>query len=357
MFMENTKLSGKDNINPFNLSYKEAVERILRHSSADDNAIGYYLPKFITTPLPHSEPDLPHNLYERVNGNYIMNLVGNPKYGFPHSGKARLIIAWIVTQLFKKHHTLKKSGKDMAEVNFQAKEVFRGSIKQMLDSMGYASKGGQNGQITLVKKQLMAIIKSHYEWEKKNSTTGDYEGEAGFLFTDKTKIAWRESRWDEITSYIELNPSIYQYILGKRSGFAPFPIDLRAFTALRKSPMAMDLYCWLTKKMYKILGSDKRHQCFTCKEKHHPFSIPWKALYPQFGASYSRQIDFSNAAKRELKRIKLLWRNRSYHDQESGLTYKGLNYRTPRGRILLDPSPTHIPLDAPKSNFYEVINA
>lgn len=353
--MEDTKF--KTEFNPYTLNFSEAVQRIKERPAAADNAIGYYLPAFINTPLPHSKPDLPHNLYKRFNGDYIMRLVADPEYGFPHSGKARIIISWMITQLFKNHHSMKKSGTDMTVVNARAREVFRGSISEMLRSMGYESHGGENGQITLVKAQLMAIIMSHYKWEKKNKHSDIYEGQDGFLFTDQTTINWRSGHWNEVTSYIELNPAIYQYILGKRDGFAPFPIDLRAFGALRESPMAMDLYCWLTRKMYKIIRSPKRHRCFSCTHKTHPFSIPWSALHSQFGAGYNRQIDFTNFAKKAIKKIKLLWKDRTCQDAATGLTYEGLNVRFPRGRIQLDPSPTHVPLDAPQSTFYEVINA
>ena len=55
------------------------------------------------------------------------------------------------------------------------------------------------------------------------------------------------------------------------------PIDLRALKALKGSPLALDIYSWLTYRMSYL-----RKPCL----------IPWEALQMQFGADYGRQRDF-----------------------------------------------------------------
>ena len=47
---------------------------------------------------------------------------------------------------------------------------------------------------------------------------------------------------------------------------------MRALKALKRSPMALDIYCWLTYRMSYL----KR-----------PTQIPWGALQAQFGADYA----------------------------------------------------------------------
>ncbi len=49
----------------------------------------------------------------------------------------------------------------------------------------------------------------------------------------------------------------------------PVPIDLRALKALKQSPMALDVYLWLT---YRMSYVNKRTR------------IPWCALQIQFGS-------------------------------------------------------------------------
>lgn len=55
------------------------------------------------------------------------------------------------------------------------------------------------------------------------------------------------------------------------------PIDLRALKALKGSPLALDIYSWLTHRMSYL-----RKPCL----------IPWEALQTQFGADYGRLRDF-----------------------------------------------------------------
>jgi hypothetical protein len=109
--------------------------------------------------------------------------------------------------------------------------------------------------------------------------------------------------------------------------------------------------------MYRILTHNRRAESFDRgNERRHRFMVSWKALHPQFGAGYKRQVDFANRAKDQIKKIEQLWKDRIYEDS-NGLTYHGLHVEFPRGRIELFPSPTHIPRDEPKGDFYRVINA
>lgn len=56
---------------------------------------------------------------------------------------------------------------------------------------------------------------------------------------------------------------------------SPVPVDLRALRLLRSSPLALDIYCWLTYRLSYL-----RRPCL----------IPWESQ--QFGARYCRLRDF-----------------------------------------------------------------
>lgn len=51
----------------------------------------------------------------------------------------------------------------------------------------------------------------------------------------------------------------------------PVPIDLRALKALKRSPMTLDVYVWLSYRLSFLKGNT---------------AIPWAALQLQFGADY-----------------------------------------------------------------------
>ena len=55
------------------------------------------------------------------------------------------------------------------------------------------------------------------------------------------------------------------------------PVDLRAIRHLQRSPLAIDLYVWLTYRMSYLRT---------------PTVVPWEGLQGQFGADYGRPRDF-----------------------------------------------------------------
>ena len=65
---------------------------------------------------------------------------------------------------------------------------------------------------------------------------------------------------------ITLSKEFYQEIIKR-----PVPVDMRAIKILRKSPLAIDVYEWLTLKNYSA---------------RRPVGIPWASLQLQFGAGY-----------------------------------------------------------------------
>ena len=90
--------------------------------------------------------------------------------------------------------------------------------------------------------------------------------------------------------------------------------------ALKRSPLDLDLYLWLT------------YRTFTLRA---PKPITWKQLYHQFGAHPTKVSDnntvqaFRYKVLRELKKIKLAWPE--------------LNYATAPGVLILYPSTPVIP--------------
>ena len=53
---------------------------------------------------------------------------------------------------------------------------------------------------------------------------------------------------------------------------APVPLDLRAVRALKRSPLALDLYAWATRRVSYLTR---------------PTLIPWESLRRSFGAGYA----------------------------------------------------------------------
>ena len=98
---------------------------------------------------------------------------------------------------------------------------------------------------------------------------------------------------------------------------------MNTLTALKRSPLGLDLYLWLVYRTFSLRA---------------PKRLTWRLLYSQFGvdpakASDKRTVlDFRRKVLRELKKIKLAW--------------PGLNYSTAPGVLILHPStPAIAPLN------------
>ena len=87
----------------------------------------------------------------------------------------------------------------------------------------------------------------------------------------------------------------------------PIPVDLRALKALKKSPMALDLYCWLT---------------YRASYAKTPSTIPWAALAMQFGSDYARLRDFKASFLAELRKVATVYAGAQFEITDAGLVVK-----------------------------------
>ena len=126
----------------------------------------------------------------------------------------------------------------------------------------------------------------------------DEYGEASVSSSVADSIAfwWNPKRPDERTlwqSKIELGEKFFNEIIRH-----PVPIDMNTLTALKRSPLGLDLYLWTVYRTFSL----KR-----------PMRLSWPTLYRQFGVDPSRASDkrtvdnFRTDCLRELKKIKLAW--------------------------------------------------
>ena len=131
--------------------------------------------------------------------------------------------------------------------------------------------------------------------------------------TDRGEFWWNERKPDERSlweSRIELGEKFFHEIIRH-----PVPLDMNILKALKRSPLGLDLYLWVT------------YRTFTLKR---PLRLSWRQLYRQFGADPAKENDkvtvqnFRRKVLRELVKIKLAW--------------PSLNYSTAKGVLILSPS-------------------
>ena len=231
-----------------------------------------------------------------------MSATGDHK--LPFGNLPRLILAWVSTEA----------------VRTQSRELVLGaSLAEFMRKLGiYHNSGGRGGVQTRLRNQMNRLFGC--------TVSLIYEDESGFArvtssVADKQEFWWNERKPNESSlweSKIELGEKFFEEIIRH-----PVPLDMNTLKALKRSTLGLDLYLWLTYRTFALRA---------------PQQLTWKQLYRQFGAHPAKASDnntvqaFRYKVLRELKKIKLAW--------------KDLNYMTAPGVLILWPSiPVIAPLD------------
>ena len=280
----------------------DQVNQLVRASEADPD-LGFMGRTMALCSLPRSNPG--NRLqYKRVNGPFTlyMNAVGDNK--LPYGNLPRLLLAWVCTEA----------------VRTQSRELVLGrSLSEFMRTLDIYSNSGRVH--TRLRNQMKRLFGC--------TVTMVYEEPGGFvrvssLVADKHEFWWNERKPDEPTlweSKIELGEKFFNEIIHH-----PVPIDMNTLTALKRSPLGLDLYLWLVYRTFSLRA---------------PQRLTWQQLYGQFGAHPDKAKDkvtvqnFRRKVLRELKKIKTAW--------------LGLHYTTAKGVLILSPSkPAIAPTTGPQ---------
>jgi hypothetical protein len=109
----------------------------------------------------------------------------------------------------------------------------------------------------------------------------------------KGQMWWNPKEPDQSTlwgSWIELGEDFYTAITA-----APVPVDMRALRALKRSPLALDLYAWLT------------YEAFRAHRKGRSRFVSWGLLMKQLGTDYADETNFRRKVKAALTKIRTVY--------------------------------------------------
>lgn len=259
----------------------------------DAGALGFMARAMVQATLPHRRVE--GNEFTRRNGNFTLNILAPSSVGLPYGTIPRLLLAWITTEA----------------VRTRERELELGdSLSGFMRELALMPTGGRWGSITRLKSQVTRLFSSTvsctFQDEQQTAVLGYRIADRAALWWD-TKAPQQAALW---RSTVMLTQSFYDEIISH-----PVPIDLRALRALKRSPMALDIYTWLTYRMSYL----KR-----------PTAIPWAALAAQFGSDYARLRDFRSAFQTELRKVTIVYPEAKLETGDAGLTLK--------------PSQPHVPL-------------
>ena len=255
-------------------------------------ALGYMCRSLVQATLPHKA--VKGNEFSRTNGAFTLSLMAPSSIGLPYGTMPRLLVAWLTSEAVKTK---------------QRELVLGNSLTDFLRELGLERCGGARGDITRLKNQLHRLFSSFISC---TYTAGDQASIHNLTLVDSANLWWEPKTSPDQISLFESTVTLSQRFFDEITQ-NPVPIDTRALYALKRSPMAIDIYCWLTYRMFTL-------------RKYTP--IPWEALQLQFGADYSRARDFKAAFMDQLANVQTLYPEAKVAEDKSGL--------------ILYPSPPHV---------------
>ena len=236
--------------------------------------------------LPHRDPD--DLTWERTNGDftlYVKSGLGreNKKtkvYGIPYGAIPRILMAYINSE------ALKNSKDETCE---NPRVIYLGnSLSDFLRKIGVQNTGGVRGGITSFKKQaerlfhaeITVIYKGKQGYAERDIKISD----GRFIFWGSAQHEGQPSLWD---SSVELSERFYSLLVNN-----PAPMDWRVLKAIKQSPMALDLYMWLTHRMSYL---------------QKPTEIKWETLQEQLGSDTTSSRKFRQLVRQHLVKIQSIW--------------------------------------------------
>jgi hypothetical protein len=227
-------------------------------------ALGFMARAMTLASLPHSKPKVTE--FERKNGPFTLSIVARSAVGLPYGTVPRLLLAWLTTEAVKT----------------KTRELVLGdSLSSFMRQLDLVPTGGRWGTIKRLKEQTRRLFSASIA-----ATYDDGRGvtEVGHRVTDQYQLWWdpkdpaQASLWQ---STVTLSDPFFREIIER-----PVPVDMRALNALKRSPMALDIYVWLTYRMSYLKN---------------PTEITWAGLQGQFGAGYPDD-DADGQGRRDFKK-------------------------------------------------------
>jgi hypothetical protein len=249
-------------------------------------SIGYVAQKLVIATFPHSKTKELN--FTRKNGNYRLSLQALPEFGLPYGSIPRLLLVWIVTEAVKK----------------KSREVLLGdNLSQFLKALKINRSGER---IRQVKDQISRLLttKITYIYINENNRLS-FEN---INTVSKADIFWNVSGSIKGKSSVTLSQEFFDSIIKN-----PVPISVNAIYEIRKSPMAIDIYCWLTYRMSYLSRKTK---------------ILWSQLEQQFGSSYINSREFKRKFNKQILKVLKIYPSAMVQKVEDG--------------IILYPSKTHV---------------
>ena len=263
----------------------------IEHDTAKDaGAMGFIARALTIATMPHKK--VKESVFTRKNGLFTMTMLAPPQVGLPYGSYPRLLLSWLTTEA----------------VRTKEREIVLGdSLSSFMRELDLNPTGGRWGTIPALKKQMKSLfccsVSCFYEDKERAAMLG-------YQLVNRANLWWDPKNPEQASlwkSTVTLSEEFFSEIVDR-----PVPIDLRALKVLKRSPLALDIYCWLTYRVSYIKG---------------PVSIPWVALQQQFGSQYAETAQgrrhFRAEFLKQLKKVLTVYSSVQVEADSKCFTIKG----------------------------------
>lgn len=258
----------------------------------DNQNLNYIIKLFSQAYLPYKKsPDLQKVIR---NGNFELRMSASGEM-LPYGAIPRILISWIITEAVQKKSRTIPLGHNM---------------RQFIKEIGLDTNGKKYRQVREQTGYLLSTVFNMVYLDE----TDEYIEETRRIMPliTESKLWWNKKNYDVLFNS-EITLSDYFFELCQSA----IPIDKRALYYLKKSPLCLDVYFWLSHKLFYM---------------NKQTMVTWEQLKDQFGSEYKDdkygKKNFKTQFKKALAEIKIL--------------YPQINYDVEKAGVLLKPSKTFV---------------
>lgn len=258
---------------------REVIETSLLIEAEDAKsagALGFMARALVLATMPYKDPK--SDVFKRVNGDFSLRIIAGYEGGVPYGIYPRLLMSWVATEAVRTQSPIIELG-----------DSLNAFLRDVLDLR--SSSGGKRGAATRVSEQMKrlfgSLITAQYSGSSENKgftlrnvliaeelklDEDNFLNQLQEIATDD-KSLWTPQQAQDAgkwKSQLQLTTKFFTECVEN-----PVPIDLRAYKALRGSPMAMDIYTWLT---YRMSYTHRRTK-----------PMRWESLMMQFGSNFNTE--------------------------------------------------------------------
>lgn len=268
------------------------LEHIQEFDVYERDAVGYTNSVLLQATFPYRNPN--ETTYVARNGSLEVTMTSAK--GLPYGIYPRLIMCWITMAVQQNAHIYEADDPERYKI------VFGNNLAAFMRSLGIetASYDAKRGNAARLREQLLRLFRTAMTIEYRDEGHGvDSDEGSATIVGDTWKLYWGKN--DTLAGPEQ--PQLFQsHVVLSRKFFdmlasGAVPIDMDILRHIQQSPMAIDLYLWLTHRYSRLRA---------------PTVVTLPQLMLQFGTRMDPEIaadrrDFKAKLKKAIAKVHEAW--------------------------------------------------